>query len=57
MTIYLPNETYDRLVTALANVEPSAWSGVVTASEIIEVLGEEALIFPAWTEHDDVGAE
>ena len=53
MTIYLPNETYQRLVDALVNVEPSAWSGVVTASEIIEVLGEEALIFPAWTEADE----
>ena len=47
MAHYLDNDTYTRLVDALLNVQPSAFTGTVTADEIKITLGEIGDLWPA----------
>lgn len=43
---YLDDATYARLVDAILNAEPCAWSGKVEKDQIMLVLGEVGDIWP-----------
>lgn len=50
--IFLSDETYKRLIAALANVEPCPSSGEIEPWQFVEVLGEIGGIWSADTLND-----
>ena len=49
---YLPDHTYDTLVSAILRAEPCAFSGTVTEDQIKIALGEVSDIWPARIKED-----
>lgn len=44
--IYLSDETYHRLIDAILNAEPCAWSGKVEKDQVMLAIGEAGSIWP-----------